>query len=374
MVANKLYSGLIFSLVLLAASCGQKPQGAPMGGPVEVTTMVVKKESVSVTDQYPGIVVPLQEVELRAEVGGTITGIFFKDGQKVSKGQKLYEIDRTNYQAAFNAAKANVQVAKANVDRTGKDAERFKTLASKDAVAGQKLDYALTDYSNAQSQLALAEANLSTAEANLRRSLIVAPFNGVIGISSVKPGAFVSPGSTLLNKVSTVDPITVDIAVNQREIARFVQLQNDPKKTLADSIFKVVYDQNAYAIPGKIEIIDRAVNPGTGSITIRLSFANPNSELVAGMNCNVLVKNVYADQKIVIPHRAVNEQLGKFSVYVVKDNKVEQRLVETGASSGSNVVILSGVEDGETIVLDGLMKLRHGAEITVAQPANAESK
>lgn len=366
MKLNILYFGLIIAASAFVSSCGNKQQ-APQGAmPVEVTTYKVTKENVSVTDKYPGLVVPLQEVELRAEVGGTITGIFFKDGQRVSKGQKLYEIDRTNYQAAYQAAKANVQVAKANFEKARKDAERFKTLAAKDAVAGQKLDYALTDLSNAESQLALAEANLTTAEANLRRSQVVAPFDGIIGISAVKAGAYVSPGVTLLNTVSTVDPITVDIAINQREISRFVELQKDQKQTIADSIFTLVVNGNPYSMFGKVEIIDRAVNPNTGSITVRISFPNPKSELVAGMNGTVYVKNKFSEPMIVIPFKAVSEQLGKFSVFVVgADNKVEQRLVELGSSVGTKVIVLSGLEEGEVIVQDGIMKLRQGSEIIV---------
>lgn len=366
MKSNTIYLSFFIAAVTLISSCGNKQQ-APQGSiPVEVTTYKVAKENVSITENYPGLVVPLQEVELRAEVGGTITAINFKDGQRVSKGQKLYEIDRTNYQAAYQAAKANVQVAKANLDKSQKDAERFKTLASKDAVAGQKLDYALTDLSNAESQVALAEANLSTAEANLRRSQVVAPFDGIIGISAVKVGAFVSPGATLLNTVSTVDPITVDIAINQREITRFVELQKDQKQTVADSIFTLVVNDNPYSMFGKVEIIDRAVNPTTGAITVRISFPNPKSELIAGMNGTVYVKNKFSDPKIVIPFKAVSEQLGKFSVFVVgADNKVEQRLVELGPSIGAKVIVLSGLEDGEVIVQDGIMKLRQGSEIIV---------
>lgn len=366
MKSNILYFGMIMVAATMVASCGKKPQGPPAGGPVEVATYKVTKEEVSVTDKYPGLVVPLQEVELRAEVGGTITGIFVKDGQKVRAGQKLYEIDRTNYQAAFQAAKANVQVAKANLERTTKDAERFKTLASKDAVAGQKLDYALTDLSNAESQLALAEANLSTAEANLRRSVVKAPFDGIIGISSVKAGAFVSPGATLLNTVSTVDPITVDIAINQREISRFVEFQNDPKKVLADSVFTIRYNEILYGQNGKVEIIDRAVNPNTGAITVRLSFNNPKTELVAGMNCTVLVKNKYSTPQVIIPHKAITEQLGKFSVFVVNaENKVEQRMVTLGSNVGDKIIVLSGLEENEVIVHEGIMKLRPGADIVV---------
>src|SRR5690606_31495304 len=147
--------------------------------------------------------------------GGYITGIFVSDGQKVTKGQRLYEIDRTNYQAAYNSAKASLDVALANKEKAEKDAQRYTALAEKDAIAKQRVDYALTDLANASSQVAAAQAALATAQANLNRSVITSPLTGTIGISQVKLGALVSPGTTLLNTVSTNDPMAVDIYVNQ---------------------------------------------------------------------------------------------------------------------------------------------------------------
>src|SRR5690606_34128928 len=184
---------------ILLAACGGSEQQAQQTAPppTAVSTYTVEKENVTTTDEYPGVVVALNEVELRAEVGGYITAIYVKDGQKVTKGQRLYEIDRTNYQAAYNSAKANLEVALANKAKAEKDAQRYTALAEKEAIAKQRVDYALTDLANASSQVAAAQANLATAQANLNRSVITSPLTGTIGISQVKLGALVSPGSTL---------------------------------------------------------------------------------------------------------------------------------------------------------------------------------
>lgn len=361
---------VLFVFALFIASCGPKQGNMPQGAsaPVEVHAHQVRKDVVSLTEKYPALLVPLQEVELRAELSGVVTDIFFKDGQRVTAGQKLYEIDRTNYLAAYNAAKANVQVAKANLEKSRKDALRYEELSAKDAIAAQRLDYALTDSSNAASQLALAEANLMTAEANLRRSQIVAPFSGIIGISAVKKGAFVSPGTTLLNTISTIDPMTADISVNQRDIARFIAYQKENAQTVSDSIFRLVLGNTVYSYPGKIEIIDRAVNPGTGAISVRVAFPNPESELIAGMNASLMVKNTYPEAQIIIPHKAVSEQLGRYSVFVIgSDNKAELRIVEIGPVSGDRIVILSGLQENERIAVDGIMNLRHGSDVLIAE-------
>ncbi len=363
-------SVLIISSLAVLASCGNpKPVAQQMAPPpMPVTTYTVTKEAVTTTDDYPGVVIALNEVELRAEVGGYITAMYVQDGQKVTKGQKLYEIDRTNYQSAYNAAKANLEVAKANHAKTEKDAQRYSNLAEKEAIAKQRVDYALTDLANAASQVAAAQANLVTAQANLDRSVIISPLTGTIGISQVKLGALISPGSTLLNTVSTNDPMAVDIAVNQNDIQRFMELQQNPGQSLSDSIFSIQQNGNEYALNGKIVAIDRAVDPGTGTIKVRISYPNPTNLLVSGMTCNVKVLNKAKEPQLIIPHKAVSEQLGMYSVFVVGDSsKVQQRIVQLGSEVKDRIVIKDGLKEGEVIVSEGIMKLQSGS---VVQPTN----
>lgn len=367
---------IVFSFAALTSSCGNTnpatQQAAPP--PMPVTTYTVSKQEVTTVDKYPGVIVPINEVELRAEVGGYITAIYVQDGQKVTKGQKLYEIDRTNYQSAYNSALANLEVAKANHARAEKDAQRYTALAEKEAVAKQRVDYALTDLANATSQIAAAQANLTTAQANLNRSVIVSPLTGIIGISQVKLGALVSPGSTLLNTVSTIHPIAVDINVNQKDIQRFLDLQKNPGQSINDSIFSIEQNGQTHAINGNIFAIDRAVDSGTGTIKVRISFTNLDEMFVSGMTCNLNVLNKAPEAQLVIPHKAVSEQLGKYSVYVVGDSsKVEQRIVSLGSETQGNIVITEGLKEGEVIVSEGIMKLRPGAVVQATNgstPAN----
>lgn len=367
---------IVFSFAALTSSCGNTnpatQQVAPP--PMPVTTYTVSKQEVTTVDKYPGVIVPINEVELRAEVGGYITAIYVQDGQKVTKGQKLYEIDRTNYQSAYNSALANLEVAKANHARAEKDAQRYTALAEKEAIAKQRVDYALTDLANATSQIAAAQANLTTAQANLNRSVIVSPLTGIIGISQVKLGALVSPGSTLLNTVSTIHPIAVDINVNQKDIQRFLDLQKNPGQSINDSIFSIEQNGQTHAINGNIFAIDRAVDSGTGTIKVRISFTNLDEMFVSGMTCNLNVLNKAREAQLVIPHKAVSEQLGKYSVYVVGDSsKVEQRIVSLGSETQGNIVITEGLKEGEVIVSEGIMKLRPGAVVQATNgstPAN----
>jgi membrane fusion protein (multidrug efflux system) len=374
---NKIKLGVLFlgSVTLAACGGGQQPaqQGPPPATPV--TTYTVDEQLVTTVDSYPGVVVALNEVELRPQVGGYITGIFVKDGQRVTKGQKLYEIDRTKYQAAYNSAKANLAVAKSNRDRTKKDAERYTKLAEQDAVARQRVDYALTDLANAESQVAAAQAQVSAAASDLQRSLIVSPLTGTIGISQVKLGAFASPGTTILNTVSTNDPIAVDISVNQREIPRFVALQNN-NSVVADSVFSIQgQDGSIYRAQGRIVAIDRAVDPQSGTIRVRISYPNKEGRLFAGMNVNLQALNRGKKEELVIPFKAVTEQLGEFNVFVVGDSsKAEARLIKIGRQFQTNVVVNDGLKKGEVIVVDGVQNVRNGAVVTTKAPGEASGQ
>ncbi len=379
MTNNFIKSGLLILGVAGIISCGnpQKTnnQAAMAAAPVPVSTQTAGLELVTGKDSYPGTVVPLNEVELRAEVGGYITKIFVQDGQKVQKGQKLYEIDRSKYDAAYRQASAGVAIAKSNRDKAKKDAERYQKLADQDAIAKQRVDYALTDLANAESQIAGSQAILANAAADLRRSVIIAPFSGRIGISQIKLGALVSPGSTLLNTVSTSDPIAVDILIPQQQIPRFLELQRKPGST-ADSVFSIqLHDNTTVNASGKIVAVDRAVDPQTGSIKVRISFPNSSGTLIAGMNCKVNVLNRSAEKQVLIPFKAVSEQLGEFTVFVVGDSsKVDQRRVKTGLKVADMIVIEEGLKEGEVYVTEGVQNLRHGAVISTAstQPASKQ--
>ncbi|MXV52548.1 efflux RND transporter periplasmic adaptor subunit [Pedobacter sp. HMF7647] len=356
----------ISASALLLSACGGKDQAKqnPAAAAVSVVTYQVNKQPVTGVDSYPATVVALNEVELRAEVSGTITAIFTQEGQQVRQGQQLYEIDRSKYQAAYNQAKANVAIAQANVDKTQKDAERYNQLARQDAIAKQRVDYAITDLNNAKSQLAAAQALADNAATDLRRSIIKAPFAGTIGLSQVKLGALVTPGTTLLNTISSNDPVAVDLSIGQSEIPRFSKLTS-AKNVIADSLFTLqLADKTLYTLPGKIETIDRAVDPQTGTIKVRLRFPNPSHILRAGMTANVNVRNQDHGELITIPNKALTEQMSEFFVFVVNGDSVVQRNVAIGTRVGDKVVIREGLKEGETIVSDGVQNLRQGTKVT----------
>ncbi|MCJ8166292.1 efflux RND transporter periplasmic adaptor subunit [Pontibacter sp. E15-1] len=365
-----LLMAILGPVVLLSCGGEQNAQQRPGAGPVPVNTYTVTQESVTGTDTYPGSVVPLNEVELRPQVSGYITNIYVKDGQRVTKGQRLYEIDQSKYRASYQQAQANLQSAKANLARVQKDLERYERLAEREAIAGQQVDYARTDVQTAQAQVAAAQAQVSSASTDLGYSTITAPFNGTIGISQVRVGAQVSPGQPLLNTISSTDPIAVDFVINEQEISRFSQLTQGQQP---DSLFTLqLNNSRPYPYPGKMLVIDRAIGRRTGTTTVRLQFPNQDRTLVPGMTVDVQVLNQDIGEQLVIPFKAVTEQLGEYFVYVVQGDSVNQQNVTLGTRFGADVVIREGLEPGRTIVLEGLQKLRQGAKVQVgAAPAAA---
>ncbi len=351
----------------LFSSCGSsgKPAEAPKPPPpVPVITYAVQKGNAVYFDQYPATVVALNEVQLRPQLTGYITGIYFKDGQHVSKGEKLYSIDQQAYEASYNQAMANVNVAKANLGKAQQDADRYDELLKKDAIARQTAEHAQADLQASKMQLEAAKANVASVQTNVRYATIFAPFDGTIGISQVKMGTAVSPGQTILNTVSTDNPIAVDVLVDQKEIGRFLALEQK-KTSTADSTFSLVLpDLSIYPYAGHISLIDRAVDPQTGTIKTRLVFPNNNKYLKAGMSVNIRVKNNGNSQSLLIPAKAVMEQMGEYFVYVIGDsNKVSQRKIQTGQVINEKIMVRSGLNENEKIVIEGVQKLRDGSVV-----------
>jgi membrane fusion protein, multidrug efflux system len=363
------YSYIGIGLLLIAAACENKNQQVAQGPPpVPVATHQVNNSGATYYDDYPAIVRALNEVELRAQVNGYITAIYFKEGEKVKKGQKLYSIDQQQTEATYRQALANLSVQETNLVRAQKDVERYRELEKQDAIAKQQVDYAEANYISAQKLVEAAKATVRSVQTNVRYSTIVAPFDGTIGISLVRLGASVTPGQTLLNTISSDDPIAVDITVDQREIYKFTQLLTR-KPSKVDSTFRLSFGNVIYPHPGAISVIDRAVDSQTGTIKMRITFPNPDHILRAGMSGTLLVMSASAEKSIIIPFKAVTEQLGEFFVYVVDSAQVSQRKVLLGKQVNKDIIVKDGLKVGETIVTEGVQNLREGSAISITPPA-----
>lgn len=375
-----LFNTIIISCLILGACKKKQP---PQNPEVPVNLVKVKAQRVLYFDKYPSTTQALSQVNLLPQVQGAITGIFFTEGSHVSKGQKLYEIDKRLYQAAYDQAIANLQVQQGNLVQAQQDADRYEYLNKYNAVAKQQYDHAVIALQNAKNMVKAAEQAVKTAKTNLNYAVVYAPFDGTIGFSMVKMGDVVNPGSTILNTISTNNPMAVDFLINEKQLPHFEQLQSGKQRDV-DSLFTILLPDNTlYPGLGKIAVIDRAVDSQTGSIRVRLVFPNAKGVLRVGMSCLVRVHNQDTGPQLVLPSKAVVEQMGEYFVFVAKDSVVNnpnaksdsvkkpklvatQMKVQTGQTIGPNVVIKSGIKDGDRIVVDGVQSLHDGSEITTA--------
>jgi len=383
----KIFAAISGTVLLL--SCGDDKPAAPnpAGMPVPVNFYVLTASKATFFDLYPATVTAMMQVDIHPEVEGYVTGIFFKEGSHVEKGQKLYTIDDSKYMASNNQAKANLRVAESNLDQAQKDADRYTFLDKHDAVAKQVLDHAMTTLQNAKDQVAAAKQDLIKTGTDLNYAVIKAPFSGTIGISQVKLGNTVTIGQTILNTISTDDPMAVDFDISEKQIPRFLKLQQQ-KPSNADSIFTVLMPDNSlYPQEGQIYVMDRGVNPQTGTMTVRLSFPNPNFNLRAGMSCKVRVKNTDTAAQLIIPAKSIVEQMGEYFVFIAKDTLIAppatdnkqgeqqkkpgmeaiQKKVLLGQTIADSVIVRSGLQAGDRVLVDGIQKLHNGSLIAVGQ-------
>jgi membrane fusion protein (multidrug efflux system) len=313
-------------------------------------------ENLTFSTVYPGKVVPLRQVDIHADVQGYVTGIFFKDGERVHQGQLLYEIDKRKYQAAYDQAVASLHTAEASLLKDQQDVDRYTRLYQQDAVAKQKLDYAVSAQKADQAQVEAAKASMASAATDLKYATIVAPFDGTIGISQVRLGAVVSQGSTVLNTISSDDPMAVDFQLDEKQLPAFERVLHQYGKV--DSLFTLYLpDQTRYPSYGAFYTMDRAVDPQTGTITVRVTAPNRQDDLKAGLSVNVRVLNPSGGPQVVIPMIAAMEQMSEYFVFVVQDSTVHQQRVKLGSRSGAQVVVLDGLKAGDVIAKDGIQRL-----------------
>lgn len=368
MFFNKSTQYSIIAALFLLSSCGdKKAQQMPAPPAVPVTIEAVQVMDAAYHDEYPATVTALDVVELRPQVSGFITGVHFSDGSRVRKGQLLYSIDTQLYEANYDQAVANLSVQEANLVKAQKDANRYHELAQNDAVAKQLVDNADAALEVAKKQVEASKANIKGVQTNVRYTKVYAPFDGAIGISLVKKGAAVTAGQTILNTVSTDNQLAVDFNVDQKDIYYFTNLIQKGKAN-NDSTFTLAFGGDVYPYTGKLLLMDRAVDPQTGTIKTRLAFPNPKNLLRSGMTGTVRVLST-SKKAVVIPYKAISEQLGEFFVYVPGDSsKVTQKRVQLGTALGTNIIVKDGLKEGDKIIVEGIQNLREGSVYTTEVP------
>lgn len=349
----------LFAAMLALAACGPKegggPQAAPGGAmpPPEVDVVTVATASVLLTRDLPGRLEAYRTAQVRAQVEGIIEKRRFTEGSDVRAGETLFRIDARNYRAAYDAAMADADLARLTVDR-------YTPLLAAKVVSQQ-------DYDLAAAKLKQTEAALARARIDLENTNVPAPIAGHAGRALVTEGALVGHGdATLLTTIEQLDPIYANFTQAGADMLRLQQAfqSGTLKRAGSARVELVLEDGRVYARPGKLLFSDLAVDPGTGSVSLRAVFPNPEHELLPGMFARIRFPEASADNSIRVPQRAVQTgPQGQFVMVVDAAGMAAPRPVRTGGMAGGDFVIAEGLNPGDRVIVNGLQKARPGAPV-----------
>lgn len=365
------FSLLIIILSALLFSCGEQKKGELP--PPEIPVVEVIQKDVAIYKQFVGQIYGQSDIPIRARVAGFLEGIHFDEGLYVKKGQLLYSIDPSEFQAQVATQESYLAEAKTSLAKAESDLNRIKPLAEINAVSQSDLDAAQANYDAAVSYVNAQKSNLKFAKINLGYCWIKSPLNGVIGKTKARIGEFVGkdPNPVILNTVSTTDEVRVEFHLAESQYLQwareFNKLRDSDEKEMRNrkpNLSLILADGSTFKYKGLADFINREVDPETGSILIQATFPNPEGLLKPGQYAKVVVKVQDVKGGILIPQRCVKELQGQYSVFVINsDNKVEARQIEPGEPMGDLLLINNGLQAGEKIVIDALQKVGSGLEV-----------
>jgi membrane fusion protein (multidrug efflux system) len=361
-------------LVWNKPSQANQPAAAQVAPAPEVAVVTMQETNVRLSTELPGRTAVYQMAEIRPQVGGIILKRAFEEGTEVKSGDLLYQIDPSTYEVAVARAKAAVAKAKAELEPARLKAVRYRDLIRTKAVSQQ-------DHDEVQAALALAEANVAAAQAelgaahiDLERTRVLSPISGRIGRSTITPGALVTANQAqAMATVQQLDPIYVDLTQSNVELLRMKHaLKSGAVQSAGAAATKVrliLEDGATYAHEGILQLAEASVDQGTGSVTLRAVFPNPERDLLPGMYVRAVVEEGVLANALLIPQQAVvRDAHGKPMAMIVDgEEKVDVRPLELDRAVDGDWVVRQGLAAGDRVVVEGLQKARPGVQVRVAK-------
>jgi membrane fusion protein (multidrug efflux system) len=364
-------------LALVLAACspsnGSEKKGGPPGmgmPPPEVVTATVEPRSLPLSFEYAGQTAGSREVEVRARVAGIVLKRNFEEGKPVRQGQSLYTIDPAPYEAALARAEADVAAAQARYEQAQHNAARLKPLYAEKAVSQKEHDDAVSAEAIGAADLKAAQARRTEARLNLTYTKVEAPVSGVASRSLRSEGSLVGGPETLLTTVMQVDPIWVNFGIPDNEQAE-LQKEAQAGRVAIPKSFEVqvrLSDGSVYGQTGKLNFSDVRVSPATGTREARAELPNPKGVLRPGEFVRVILRGATRPNALTVPQRAVLEgPQGKFVYIVDEKNTAQPRPIEVGEWAGDAWIVNKGVNAGDRVIVEGLMRLGPGAPVRIAE-------
>lgn len=361
-------------LALLLAGCGSaaKDPSAAGGrggshGPTQVGFVVVQLGSAPLVQNLPGRVAASQVSDVRPQVTGVVLRRLFREGSVVHQGQTLYQIDPSIYAAQSAQASANLQSARANAVAARTRESRYAPLAKMEAISKQDYTDAVAQARQADASVAQNNATLRAAQVNMRFTRVPAPITGRIGLSTVTEGALVTANQAgSLATITRLDPVYVDIQQSASDLLelRKALSQGGAVPSTAQVRLKLP-DGSDYGVTGTVEFSEVIVDQGTGTVTIRARFTNPQSILLPGMYVSAQFAQAIQTSAILVPQQAITrDPIGNATLFVVgPGNRAVQRTVQADRTQGTNWVVTGGLAAGEKVITQGTANLKDGAPI-----------
>ncbi len=354
--------------LVAAIGCGKKEE--PKAPPVpEVTITDVVQRDVAVGGELTATLRGYEDIEIRARVEGYLKSVDYKEGTEVKKGQLLFTIDDQPYRAKLAEARGELARAQSSLAKAEMDVKRFRPLAEQRAISQAELDNAVAAERSARAQVDAQKANLEKASLDLGYCRLAAPVDGLAGQAQRKVGDLVGKGEpTLLTTVSSIDPIRVSVNIPEALYLKYASKLPSGDTTIPAAPTEkrpgaelVLSDGSVYPERGYIVLVDRAVDPQTGTLRADLAFKNPKKFLRPGLYGKVKYAAERRAGALLVPQRAVQEIQGQYSVVVVDaESKCQARTVKVGPRIGSLWVLEDGVKPGEKVIVEGAAKVRDG--------------
>jgi len=359
----------ILASFVLTAACSHK-SAPPPPPPPEVAVLTLRTQPVVIVTELPARTTAFRVAEVRPQVNGVILKRLFTEGAQVKAGQQLYQIDPAPFQASYESARAALEHAQAAATSSRLLAQRYKPLSEARAVSQQDYDNAVAAQDQAAADVASAKAALETARINLAYTRMFAPISGRTGRSSVTEGALVSANqANALVVIQQLDPIYVDATQASTVLLHLQRAFSEGQlKKAGDAQAEaklILEDGSPYPVTGKLQFTEVTVDPGTGSVTLRAVFPNPQNILLPGMFVRERLEEGVNEKGLLVPQRAVgHNSRGEATVTVVgDDNKAAVRAIKTDRAIGDQWQVSEGVAPGDKVIMVGIQAVRPGSVV-----------
>jgi multidrug efflux system membrane fusion protein len=352
--------------ILSLAGCSNRnvqPQAVvPMESAVPVTIATVTQKSMPVEVRAIGNVEAYSTVSVRAQIGGEVERAYFKEGQDVKKGDRLFTLDRRSYQAALQQLEANLARDQAQLENGRAQAERYTKLFQAGIVSKDQYDSFRTNADALAASVRADQAAIEKAKVDLDYCTVSSPLDGRTGSLLVHPGNVVKENDTVLVVINQIHPIYVTFSTPEQYLGEIKKYGGEAPL----SVEAVIPQQELRPLEGRLSFVDNAVDTTTGTIKLKATFDNPESRLWPGVFVNVVLKLATRPNAVVVPSQAVQTGQSNQYVFVVKpDMTTELRTVVPGSTVEGETVIEKGVQPGEKVVTDGQLRLYPGAKVSI---------